>query len=174
MLFITSDLAQRNLPEVMGQEMFYSAQSAGFGKEIPELCSWICDCNSSKTSSRTLKHLCGSHYPYIKQNNTEHSAERMVSSLSVRWLQKPWVPGNAKLLIIFLLVASICGLTSMLCSGGACDSMFIWLMATNMNEGIHAPGRKCSKIRWKKAWATLPFSKYTVMEILEASHVDKL
>lgn len=35
----TSDLAQRNLPEVMGQEAFYSAPSAGFGEEASELCS---------------------------------------------------------------------------------------------------------------------------------------
>jgi len=36
-LFTASDLAQRNLPDVMGQETFYSAQSAEFAKETSEL-----------------------------------------------------------------------------------------------------------------------------------------
>lgn len=65
--FATSDSAQRNLPEVMGQGAFDSAPSAGFGEETSELCFWICGWDSFKTLARTFKHPCGSHFLCVKQ-----------------------------------------------------------------------------------------------------------
>lgn len=150
-LFATSDSAQRNLPEVMGRGAFVSAPSASFGEETSELCFWICGWDSSKTLARTFKHLCGSHYLCVKQEEHWELCKRdefltvcsmTGKALSARECKDPYH---------FQFVASVCGISihAMLWSS-LWWQVWVWLMTTNRNKGIHTFGRKCSKIRGEK------------------------